>query len=181
MKNAQEYARDLRNAGVSIFALAVGPEKNDLLLRDFVSNPEYYLEIESYAQLDNKLGALELSLRSGCVTVGDPGRDGRPGEPGQRGSKGNKGQPGFSAKGSDGSPGRKGERGEPGLGYNGIPGDPGFMGFPGEKGNISNGQKIKFSIKDFFSKCDQIRWKLWIYSHLLKKSLMGNFIFCAVS
>ena len=39
---------------------------------------------------------------------------------------------------------------------------------------------MKFSIKDFFSKCDQIRRKLWIWSHLLKKSLMENFIFCAV-
>ena len=34
--------------------------------------------------------------------------------------------------------------------------------------------------KDFFSKCDQIRSFLWIWSHLLKKSLMENFIFCAV-
>ena len=39
---------------------------------------------------------------------------------------------------------------------------------------------MKFSIKEFFSKCDQIRRKLRIWSHLLKKSLMGNFIFCAV-
>ena len=29
-----------------------------------------------------------------------------------------------------------------------------------------------FSIKDFFSKCDQIRRSLRIWSHLLKKSLM---------
>ena len=42
-------------------------------------------------------------------------------------------------------------------------------------------QKMKFSIKDFFSKCDKIRSKLRIWSHLLKKSLMANFIFCAVS
>ena len=42
-------------------------------------------------------------------------------------------------------------------------------------------QKMKFSIKEFFSKCDQIRRKLRIWSHLLKKSLMENFIFCAVS
>ena len=41
-------------------------------------------------------------------------------------------------------------------------------------------QKMKFSIKDLFSKCYQIRWKLRIWSHLLKKSLMENFIFCAV-
>ena len=40
---------------------------------------------------------------------------------------------------------------------------------------------MKFSIKDFFPKCDQIRRKLWIWSHLLKKSLMENFIFCAVN
>ena len=45
---------------------------------------------------------------------------------------------------------------------------------------IYTAQKIKFSIKDFFSKCDQIRRKLRILSHLLKKSLMENFIFCAV-
>ena len=38
-------------------------------------------------------------------------------------------------------------------------------------------QKIKFSMKDFFSKCDQIRRKLRIWSHLFKKSLMENFIF----
>ena len=41
-------------------------------------------------------------------------------------------------------------------------------------------QKMKFSIKDIFSKCDQIRRKLRIWSHLLKKSLMEIFIFCAV-
>ena len=34
---------------------------------------------------------------------------------------------------------------------------------------------MKFFNKDFFSKCDQI----WSYS--LKKSLMENFIFCAVN
>ena len=42
-------------------------------------------------------------------------------------------------------------------------------------------QKMKLSVKNFFSKCDQIRRKLQIWSHLLKKSLMKNFIFCAVS
>ena len=41
-------------------------------------------------------------------------------------------------------------------------------------------QKMKFSIKDFFIKCNQMRRKLWIWSHLLKKSLMENFIFRAV-
>ena len=39
---------------------------------------------------------------------------------------------------------------------------------------------MRFSIKEFFSKCDQICKKLWISSHLLKKILMDNFIFCAV-
>ena len=37
-------------------------------------------------------------------------------------------------------------------------------------------QKIKFPIKNFFSKCDQLR----IWPHLLKKSLMAKFIFCVV-
>ena len=37
--------------------------------------------------------------------------------------------------------------------------------------------KMTFSINDFFSKCDQIRKKLRIWTHLLKKSLMEIFIF----
>ena len=41
-------------------------------------------------------------------------------------------------------------------------------------------QKIKFSIEDFSSKCDQVRSFSWIWSNLLKKSSMENFIFCAV-
>ena len=39
---------------------------------------------------------------------------------------------------------------------------------------------MKFSIKDFFSKCDLIRKKLRSWSHLLKKSLMENFTFYVV-
>ena len=42
-------------------------------------------------------------------------------------------------------------------------------------------QKMTFSIKDFSSKWDQIIKKLRIWSHLLKKSLMENFIICAVN
>ena len=38
-------------------------------------------------------------------------------------------------------------------------------------------KKMKFSIEDIFSKCDLIRKELLIYSHLLKKSFMENFIF----
>ena len=45
---------------------------------------------------------------------------------------------------------------------------------------MGTAQKMKFSSKDFFSKCDQIRSFLQIWSHLLKKSLMENFIFCVV-
>ena len=41
-------------------------------------------------------------------------------------------------------------------------------------------KKMKYSIKDFLSKCDQIRSFLLIWSHLLKKSLIENFSFCAV-
>ena len=41
-------------------------------------------------------------------------------------------------------------------------------------------QKMKFSIKNFFSRCDQNRSFLRMWSHLLNKSLMENFVFCAV-
>ena len=42
-------------------------------------------------------------------------------------------------------------------------------------------QKMNFAMKDFFRKCDQIRSFPRIWSHILKKSLMENFILCAVS
>ena len=40
---------------------------------------------------------------------------------------------------------------------------------------------MKFSIKNFFSKCDQGRSFLQFWPHLLKKSLMENFSFCTVT
>ena len=46
--------------------------------------------------------------------------------------------------------------------------------------NVTKSAKMNFSIKDFFSKWDQIRRKLRIWSHLLQKSIMENFIFCVV-
>ena len=39
---------------------------------------------------------------------------------------------------------------------------------------------MKFSVKDFFSKCDEIRSFLRIWSYLLKKSLLESSIFRAV-
>ena len=39
---------------------------------------------------------------------------------------------------------------------------------------------MNFFIKDLFSKCDQSRSFMRIWSHLLKKSLMENFTFCAL-
>ena len=51
----------------------------------------------------------------------------------------------------------------------------------GQKGKTVDiiAQKMKFPIKNFFSKCDQIRRKLRIWSYLLKKSLIENFILYA--
>ena len=42
---------------------------------------------------------------------------------------------------------------------------------------LANSLHLKFSIKDFFIKCDQTRKKLLILSHLLKKSLICAVIF----
>ena len=41
-------------------------------------------------------------------------------------------------------------------------------------------KKMKFPILDFFSKCDKICRKLYVWSHLPRKSLMGNFVSSAV-
>ena len=42
-------------------------------------------------------------------------------------------------------------------------------------------KKMKFSMKDFFSKCYQIRSFLRTWSYLQKNSLTENFIFCAMN
>ena len=47
-------------------------------------------------------------------------------------------------------------------------------------GHITLHKNMKFYIKDFLSKCDQIRSFLRIWSYLLKKSLMEIFLFYAV-
>ena len=49
-----------------------------------------------------------------------------------------------------------------------------------DRKDIQHCTKNEVSFKDLFSKCDQIRTFLRIWSHLLKKSLKENFIFCAV-
>ena len=46
---------------------------------------------------------------------------------------------------------------------------------------LATAQKNEVFVKDLFSKCDQIRMKLWIWPHLLKRFLMKNFIFCEVN
>ena len=46
-------------------------------------------------------------------------------------------------------------------------------------GNLRSLQKMGFSITRLFHKCDQIRRKLRIWSHSVKKSVMENIIFCA--
>ena len=55
--------------------------------------------------------------------------------------------------------------------------------YPGNQKSkwVCTAQKIRFFfMKDFFSKCDQIRCFLQIKPHLLNKSFMENFIFCVV-
>ena len=45
INDAQRNAYALKQEGVELFALAVGDEKNTLLLQEFVSNSSYYLEV----------------------------------------------------------------------------------------------------------------------------------------
>ena len=40
--------------------------------------------------------------------------------------------------------------------------------------DLLTAQKMKFSIKGFFSKCEKIRRKLRIWSHLLRKTLISR-------
>ena len=52
--------------------------------------------------------------------------------------------------------------------------------FWNERSPPKSGEKMKFSVKDCFRRCGQIWSFLRIWSHLPKKSLMENLIFCAV-
>ena len=56
-----------------------------------------------------------------------------------------------------------------------------YVLIPGTKRFKNSSQEMKFFIKGFYRKCDQICSSLGICSHLLKISLMEIFIFCAVS
>ena len=58
-----------------------------------------------------------------------------------------------------------------------------IMAYPSNnwtEGKNITAQKMKFSIKDFSSKCDKIGSFLRTWSHFLKKYLIENFIFCTV-
>ena len=60
---------------------------------------------------------------------------------------------------------------------------PFFLNLQGHRNRalaLNTPQKMKFSIKDFLSKCDQISIFQRIWSHLLKKPLTENLIFYAV-
>ena len=50
------------------------------------------------------------------------------------------------------------------------------MHFSQKQDESYTAQKMKFSIKVFISKCDQIRGQLRIWSHLLQKSSIENFV-----
>ena len=48
------------------------------------------------------------------------------------------------------------------------------------EGSCNTAQSVKFSIKDFFSKCEKICRQLRIWSCFLKRPIMENFIFFSV-
>ena len=56
-----------------------------------------------------------------------------------------------------------------------------FLGLSDNCRALDSAQKMKFYIKDFSSKCDQIHRFLRIWSHLLEKSVKESFIFCVMS
>lgn len=135
-KNAKQYADDLKQEGVTIFALGVGAERNKYLLKEIVSDDSYYLEIESYSDLLTRIYEVQNDLQDTCTYVGEPGRDGLPGMPGDYGDRGEKGKDGARPIGLAGLPGPKGFKGEAVFGARGKPGVDGIIGRLGEKGRI---------------------------------------------
>ena len=136
MNNAIKYAKDLRDQGIFVFTVAVGTEINELLLRNFAGDDNYYLEVESYSVLTDRIGKLKQSLSNSCSTEGIPGRDGDFGFPGDKGEPGKKGATGLGRKGSAGREGLSGTKGDPGYSIRGEPGKDGPKGQPGDNGKI---------------------------------------------
>lgn len=136
--DALQSARGLKLSGVEVFALAVGDEKNKLLLQEFVSNSRYYMEAKSYQALAELVSDVQKSLKVRCLSEGEPGRDGFPGMQGESGLPGLPGLPGDVFPGLDGTPGEKGFKGEPGDGIQGFPGDIGLPGLPGDEGKSNH-------------------------------------------
>ena len=133
-KNALQYAEDLKQEGVTIFALGVGAERNMFLLKEIVSDESYYLEIESYSALLSRIYEVQNDLQDTCTYVGEPGRDGLPGMPGEYGDRGEKGKNGGRPVGRPGERGPKGYKGDAARGVPGRPGVNGIMGMLGDKG-----------------------------------------------
>ena len=121
-----------------MFAIGVGPEKNTLLLKSFTSKPSYYIEIQSYSELVQKVTDLKVSFQSGCVVVGEPGRDGFQGSDGADGEPGEKGKRGASPQGIPGANAAKGQKGEPAFGFQGRTGNTGLPGVRGDRGMSSH-------------------------------------------
>ena len=124
------------------------------------------------------------------IFSGKSGTNGRD-DAGEKGQRGQKGERGDAIQGPPGDPGEMGPIGPKGFDSN-ICRKISQLIFSivifliyklnslrnrDKIGSTDTVQKIKFSIKDLFSKCDQFRSFLRIWSNLLKKSLMEKFIF----
>lgn len=138
MDEARDYALDLKKAGILVFTLAVGVEKNIFLLKEIASKETYYLEVESYSELVRRIGLLKDNLAQGCTVEGEPGKDGVDGDPGEKGAIGPPGDPGVGPPGLNGTKGAKGIKGEDAdiIKTKGEPGEFGIKGVVGERGNL---------------------------------------------
>lgn len=143
-----------------MFSLAVGAEKNALLLKRFVSDEKYYLTVRKYSVLNERLGQLKnffAAESENCGTSkGEPGRNGFPGPIGDKGKPGEKGRSGIGKKGLPGYFGPKGYKGPPG---DDIPGDIGPNGPKGLNGESG----LKHILSSFFI----IRYMYFIGTNLL--------------
>ncbi|XP_065643580.1 uncharacterized protein LOC100214647 isoform X2 [Hydra vulgaris] len=150
-KDPVDYAKELAEYGVDIFAIGIGDEINKVDLEDLISKPQHIFLSDDINSLITDLSK-DISTALSCEggprgPPGQPGDDGPPGsigpagEVGRGGLKGDRGDPGLGPKGDKGEPGltnKVGEKGDRGYrghdGPNGAPGLHGAKGLPGPKG-----------------------------------------------
>lgn len=123
IKPPQDYAKQLIEDGIEIYAIGMGEEIDRVELESLIPKPEYIFLAD---RIDSLVKSLVGEIGQALTCEGGPrGPNGRSGDDGPPGA--------YGLVGEIGEAGPKGEQGEPGFGPDGEKGE---IGLPGLYGNV---------------------------------------------